>query len=314
MSWWRRDKFDQEELDEELSKSREQDQIHQSGELMLEGDAIEDDPTEVKFQELPDVLLEESDQKKRIKEFKSTPEYLAIMSKYPDSRYARFCQVDSDFIFKFLVDANWKVKRAVRNFVAMMEWRESVSADEAFSWRFDVDSIRRHYTQCFLGFDKFGAPVYMERIGGLDVKGVLGVVNSEEFLRYHILHWEFIHRVLFPIASARAGRKITQVISIVDVSGLGRSHLQAAVFDILKNLAKVDQEMFPESGAKLYVVNVPWIFKAVWKLIRPLLSAKGKRAIEVVRGDCKKVLLEKVFDLESLPEVLGGSAPWGQSE
>jgi len=58
---------------------------------------------------------------------------------------------------------------------------------------------------------------------------------------------------------------------------------------------------------KLFLVNVPMLFKVVWKLVNPWLHENTRKKIEVLRGsDYSKVLLQHV-DKENLPKFLGGA-------
>jgi len=100
---------------------------------------------------------------------------------------------------------------------------------------------------------------------------------------------------------------VYQTCSIVDLKGLSKKQLTKQSYRFLKFMAKIDQDNYPESMGKLFLVNVPLVFKVVWKLVSPWLHENTRKKIEVLRGsDYSKVLLQHV-DKENLPKFLGGS-------
>jgi len=248
----------------------------------------------------------------KIEEFKESQVFRDFKINHSNSLYAQQLEHSDEIIVKFLKDSNFVVKKALKNFKNMIEWRDNNDVDQALTWKFNTDVIKQFYPHQFNGFDKEGRPVYIERLGNLQLKELMGVINLEDYTKYHILHWEFVHRVLFPIASARAGRRINQLVTLVDVEGLNTSILSTTAIEFLRRIAKIDQEMYPESSHRLYIVNVPWLFKAVWKIIRPWLNARGRDKVHIIRGDPKECLT-KAIDDKQLLDFLGGTRSWDDS-
>jgi len=248
------------------------------------------------------------DMEKLVNKMKSTSEYREIMSKHSEQLYAKTITEDNDvtILVKCLKESNNDVNKAVAIFDKLMQWRADNDIDNCLdNWNFDVEGIKKYYPHQFQGFDLQGRPIYIERLGKIDIKGLNKICSLDDFARYHVYHHEFLQRVLLPQASKLAGRQIRQFVTICDVGGIGVSHLGKPVMDLLGKVAEIDQSYYPASGARLYMVNAPWVFKAVWKLIAPFIAARGRDKISVIYGD-PSAKLAGDCNVDKLPKFLGG--------
>ena len=55
-----------------------------------------------------------------------------------------------------------------------------------------VDQIQDYWPSAFHGVDRFGNPVYFERLGNIDPKSFVGSVPQEDLVQYHIWAMERI--------------------------------------------------------------------------------------------------------------------------
>lgn len=163
------------------------------------------------------------------------------------------------------------------------------------------------YPYGFHKFDKQGRPVYFDVTGQMDVKLINAIATMEEMMDIHINQCEYIATRLYPLASERAGKKIYQITSVVDLKGLSKKQLTKKAYAFLKALAKCDQDNYPESLGKLLMINVPMVFKVVWKIVKPWLDQRTRDKIFVCKGkDVAKELLN-LIDKENLPVAYGGT-------
>ena len=65
---------------------------------------------------------------------------------------------------------------------------------------------------------------------------------------------------------------ISQVVYVFDMSGWKLSH--ALYFSYVKQLVSINQDHNPERLARAFLVNVPMIFAAAWRVIRPWLDQR----------------------------------------
>ncbi|CAN1334192.1 CRAL-TRIO domain-containing protein T23G5.2 [Linum perenne] len=80
--------------------------------------------------------------------------------------------------------------------------------------------------------------------------------------------------------------------------GVGQSTYDKA--SLLTAISTIDDLNYPEKTETYYIVNVPYIFSACWKVVKPLLQERTRKKIQVLQGSGKDELL-KIMDYSSLP-------------
>jgi len=88
------------------------------------------------------------------------------------------------------------------------------------------------------------------------------------------------------------------------------SQLSKRALAIVKEQSAIDSLCFPETMAKMIIVNAPTFFAATWRIIKGWLDPRTASKIEVISSAAKveKRLLELV-DADQLVADYGGSAP-----
>jgi len=61
---------------------------------------------------------------------------------------------------------------------------------------------------------------------------------------------------------------------------------------MLTSISTVDDLNYPEKTETYYVVNVPYIFSACWKVVKPLLQERTKKKVKVLSGCGRDELLK----------------------
>merc|ERR1712146_763483 len=89
--------------------------------------------------------------------------------------------------------------------------------------------------------------------------------------------------------------------------GIGMGHSGGKFTNPAKALMDIDQKHYPESMLKMYLVNVPWVFKMIWKVVRPWLHPVTQEKIHVCGSDFLKELQADGLTLDQLPECIGGT-------
>eukprot|EP00475_Leptophrys_vorax_P041463 TRINITY_DN781_c0_g1_i1.p1 TRINITY_DN781_c0_g1~~TRINITY_DN781_c0_g1_i1.p1 ORF type:complete len:328 (+),score=94.46 TRINITY_DN781_c0_g1_i1:63-986(+) len=275
--------------------------------MSAESEVMPESPRSVDGKEVDELELT-AEVLELVQKFKESEDFKNVMIECADQMYARQINEDRDdtIIIKCIKEKKNNVKQAVELFVKLMNWRKERNIDRALDdWNFDVEGIKASYPHSFQGFDSYGRPIYVERLGKIDTKKLSKVVTMEQFADYHILHHEYLQRVLLPKASEMSGHPVKQFITICDLDGIGLSQLSKSVLDLLGKIAEIDQNYYPASGHRLYLVNVPWLFKAVWKMISPFIAARGRDKIKIIYGSLEGKLGSSI-DLARLPTYLGG--------
>jgi hypothetical protein len=109
-----------------------------------------------------------------------------------------------------------------RNYI---NWRHEFKTDEVLNFDFpENDRAKEVYPHGYHQTDKFGRPIYIERIGALKINELFEWTTPERMMKYFVKEYERVLIERFPAASAAAGRRIGQSLCIIDLDGLSMSH------------------------------------------------------------------------------------------
>ncbi|KAL5724515.1 hypothetical protein ACHQM5_007764 [Ranunculus cassubicifolius] len=183
----------------------------------------------------------------------------------------------SDLLLKYL---KWKKEFMPQGFISKSEITYELSQNKAF----------------MQGTDKTGRPLVVI-FGGrhIPTKGKEGV---EEFKRMMAYCLDKI------CGSMSDGHE--KFVCIVDMEGWGYS-----TCDITGYVAGLSilQDCYPERLGKLYMVHVPYIFMAAWKIIYPFIDDNTRKKIVFVENKNLKQTLEQDIHEEHIPDIYGGELP-----
>jgi hypothetical protein len=222
---------------------------------------------------------------------------------------------DDFTLARFLIARECKLAGAERMFRETMKWRVSRSINQI---RRDLHPLgthaegspgavraaarREHFFAGFGGHARDGSPFFIERLGRFDVAGVNRDKAVFNFMMDCYVGYLETAFSACRVASAHSGR-MTRAHSIVDASGVSLSTM--ANVRVIKEVAKIGTSYYPEIMRKVTIVNLPWAFAAVWKLVAPLLPEQTRQKVAIYGSDFLPALLDDI-DEADLPAFLGG--------
>lgn len=193
----------------------------------------------------------------------------------------------------------------------------------------ELPSVQSKYPHGFHGMDRSGRPIYIEQIGKMDIQKLFSVTTPERLISYFIHESERQTTHRFTACSLACGRLVESSLLILDLQGLSfRTVTSTTARKIMKDLAQIQQDQFPELMGKMVIVNAPKVFSVVWSLAKSLLDPKTVEKIEIFAAEPAKYMprLLELISPENLPCFLGGSCccsngcmnsdkgPWNQPD
>lgn len=215
---------------------------------------------------------------------------------------------DYHVLLRFLRMRGFDVLKAKATFLNMLKWREDFAVD-AIAKDFKVeeyDALKRCYPHGFHGVDKFGRPLYIERIGLVDLNKLMQVMSIDRYVKYHISEQEKTISLRYPACSLAAKKHISSTTAILDVKGLGMNNFSKAAREMFIEIQKIDSNYYPETLNQLYIINAGSGFRALWKVLKAFMEARTLAKIQVLGTNYLSTILQTI-EPSNLPDFLGGT-------
>jgi len=218
-------------------------------------------------------------------------------------------RMDDPLLLRFLRARKFDVPKAKAMLLAAEQWRKDENVDEVartFESEFkEKEEVNKYYPQYYHKIDKDGRPVYIERVGKLDIKGLYATTSQERLLKRLIWEYERSLSTRMPAAARAVGHPVETFCTIMDLQGVSLSSFYH-VKDYVMAAAAIGQDRYPEIMGRFYIINAPWAFSAVWSIIKVWLDEVTVNKIDIIGSAYKDKLLAQI-PAENLPKEFGGT-------
>jgi hypothetical protein len=165
--------------------------------------------------------------------------------------------------------------------------------------------MKRFYPHGYHKTDLQGRPIYIERLGQLEISRLFEITSEPRMMRYFVREYERVLKQIFPACSKVKGARVEQSFTILDLSGASMRLLSKSVFNFIKLASSTAQDFYPEILGRMFIVNAPMLFSGAWSTIKGFVDEKTRNKISIVGSKFAPQLLEHI-DPANLPTFLGG--------
>jgi hypothetical protein len=154
--------------------------------------------------------------------------------------------------------------------------------------------------------------VYWEKTGTMQCNfdEIFKYFTIEDLVQLHVYSQE-LFELRLKQSSLRRGAEVTNEIVVFDMTNLTMVlNLQSITY--MKEVLAIDQNYYPERLHRLFIINCPWYFSAIYNIFKPFIDKRTRDKFVILGYDYLSVLLEYI-DVSQIPSDFGGDAkdvPW----
>lgn len=260
---------------------------------------IEETKKESESNQTPTIVV---DQEKSLSEFLDADyilKYLGQLSPVQESRLVQLrqrledseCKKYPDYptLLRFLRARDFSIDKSYAMLVDSMKWREEHRVDHLLDEYRMPSVFTKHFPGGWHDFDKDGRPLYILRLGHMDVKGLLKSIGEDGLLKLVSFSYFFLFS-LFSKFSLKTNQNQTLHICeeglrkmqeqtnreekpiwswclLVDLEGLSMRHLWRPGVKALLRIIEVVEQNYPETMGRVLIVRAPRVFPILWTIV-----------------------------------------------
>ncbi|KAK7111754.1 SEC14-like protein 1 isoform X2 [Littorina saxatilis] len=210
-------------------------------------------------------------------------------------------------ILRFLRAREFNIEKAREMLVHSLAWRKLHNIDHLLESYKTPETMEKYYPGGWHYFDREGRPLYILRLGQMDVKGLMRSVGEEAILK-HVLAKNEEGLMLAAEATNKRGYPVSACTCIVDLDGLSMRHLWRPGIRALLRIIETVEANYPETMGRLLIVRAPRVFPVLWTLVSPFIDENTRHKFMIYGG--KDYLgaggLVEFVEKQYIPDFLGG--------
>ncbi|XP_044249385.1 protein real-time isoform X1 [Drosophila takahashii] len=210
-------------------------------------------------------------------------------------------------ILRFLAARDWHVSQAFAMLRDSLRWRREHRIDLLLSEYSKPAVVVEHFPGGWHHIDKDGRPIYILRLGHMDVKGLLKSLGMDGLLRLalHICE-EGIQKI--NESANRLEKPVLTWSLLVDLDGLSMRHLWRPGIKALLYIIDTVERNYPETMGRVLVVRAPRVFPIAWTIVSAFIDEHTRSKFLFYGPDFAHMKdgLAQYLDGEVIPDFLGG--------
>ncbi|CAL8074678.1 unnamed protein product [Orchesella dallaii] len=176
-------------------------------------------------------------------------------------------------ILRFLRARDFNIEKAREMLSQSLNWRKKYQVDKILSEYETVEVIKDYFPGGWHYHDKDGKPLFVLRLGMMDVKGLIKSVGEEGLLKMTLQCCEEGLRHIED-ATAQSGHPVTTWTLLLDLEGLNMRHLWRPGIRALLRIIEIVEANYPETMGRVLIIRAPRVFPVLWTLVRTFIDER----------------------------------------
>lgn len=217
-------------------------------------------------------------------------------------------KIPSDYtLLRFLRARDFNVEKAREMLCQSLVWRKKHQVDRILSTYALPPVAKEYFPGGWHHYDKDGRPLYILRVGQLDVKGHIRSIGEEGVLKLTLhLCEEGLRRT--EEATLKMGKPISTWTCLVDLDGLNMRHLWRPGIKALLRIIEIVESNYPETMGRVFIVRAPRVFPILWTIVSTFIDERTRQKF-LFYGSSDYLgpggLTDYIHE-KSIPDFLGG--------
>jgi hypothetical protein len=239
----------------------------------------------------------------------------ALVAELGAGRVGDGTEYDDVWMLRFVL-SNADDAEALSRARQTVEWRESKAEMLASARRGErlprFARIETYVVSDYHGRTKEGAPLYVIRAGLTNTVAMMNA-NPEDVVVDFLLYRKEIGHLMCDEITRRT-RTLTKLVTVNDLNHVSLLNGTDRRFTaILGKVSKMSEIYYPQLLDRAVLINVPYVFGAIWSLVKLALSSRTRAKVAVCgaadarTGDVAKCPFAKHLALDTVPSFIGGA-------
>lgn len=174
-------------------------------------------------------------------------------------------------LLRFLRARDFHVEKSREMLSQSLLWRKKHQVDRILSEYQTPDVVKQYFPGGWHHHDKDGRPLYILRLGQMDVKGLLKSIGEDGLLKL-TLHVCEEGLKLLEEATQQCPHAVQSWCLLVDLDGLNMRHLWRPGVRALLRIIQVVEANYPETMARVLIVRAPRVFPILWTIVSTFID------------------------------------------
>ncbi len=196
----------------------------------------------------------------------------------------------------------------------VLAWRAGIGADTILAnpptpTVTQHSEWRRRWHLDLYGEDREGRPILGHQLGRIDPSTFLDTFNLDMIMLQYCRDLEFLSWRKRRLTE-QLGAMVYKQIVILDMTGLGMGHFGSKFRGPIAEVVVLLQQMYPEGTHRIFIINCPFAFRAVWSAVRGFVDEETQQNIIILSNDQSQQLAafaELGIGAPQLPTWAGGT-------
>ncbi|RZF36589.1 hypothetical protein LSTR_LSTR010700 [Laodelphax striatellus] len=219
-------------------------------------------------------------------------------------------KVPSDtMLLRFLRARDFNVEKARTMLSESLTWRKKHNVDRILQEYQTPQVVSDYFPGGWHHHDQDGRPLYVLRLGQMDVKGLLKTIGEDGLLKL-TLHVCEEGLKLTDESTRLRGKPISTWCLLLDLEGLNMRHLWRPGIKALLRIIEIVEANYPETLGRVLVIRAPRVFPILWTLVSTFIDDTTRSKFLLYAGNDYQGGPGGLTDYipeEFIPDFLGGS-------